>query len=297
MSEATFLPLEHMPKSEQPTAVLNKIMTAEEYGQMEHETPYLYRLRPENGDMELFYFGVGHSSNPDDPMFSSIESEFERMKPDLILVEGIGNLPEKRAAYEQSEHKLSRDEIIRNYGESGFALNLAIQAGIACESPEPKDSEMYQALLEQGFSRENIFAQQVLLILPQYHRQIERGGFREYARPHIDNFKKSTDWNDFDYSYENAIRICEGVLGKKINVETESQPIEYVDPIPWNDRKDTQTIFNEISRATTIFRDRFMVARVAELVRTYKKIFVVFGGSHAVMQEPALRELMGELTL
>jgi hypothetical protein len=275
---------------------LDKLMTAEEYSKLEHSTPYLYELK--GREKELLYFGAYHSRNPEDGIFKDIENKFDEVTPDLVLIEGMSNIHQKRESFEKNEMGLGDDEdairkkIIDVAGESGFALYLAIKKGIDCESPEPEDADMYNALLEQGFSKEDIFAEQIFLVLPQYHRQTEQKGFKEYTEPFIDSFKKATNWEDFDYSYEHVLEAAQRAIGKNIDVENDKQSLGYVDPIPWDNKKDAQTVMNKIARATSQYRDKFMVSEIARALQSYKKVFVVFGASHAVMQEPALRELI-----
>lgn len=282
--------------SEELSSVLDKVMTAEEYSKFEHPTPYLYELKA--GEKELHYFGAYHSRNPEDGIFKDIESKFDEVAPDLVLIEGMSNIRQKRELFEKNQLRLGEDEVtirknvIDAAGESGFALLLSIRKGVDCESPEPKDSAMYEALLEQGFSKEDIFAEQVFLVLPQYHRQMEKSGFKEYTLPFIDSFKKATNWNDFDYSYEHALEVAQKAIGNDVDVENDKQTIDYVDPIPWENKKDTQTVMNQVARATSQYRDKFMVSAIAKAMETHKKVFVVFGASHAVMQEPALKDLM-----
>lgn len=86
--------------------------------------------------------------------------------------------------------------------------------------------------------------------------------------------------------------MSQKAIGKNIDVENDEQTLDYVDPIPWEDKRDKQTVLNQVARATSQYRDAFMVSEIAKALETHKKIFVVFGASHAVMQEPALRELI-----
>ena len=270
--------------------ILEKIMTAEEYSRLKHKTPYLYTLR--SGDKELFYFGARHSRNPKDAMFAEIEKEFNAIRPDMVFVEGISGLSQKRARYEEEIKNMSREKIIDFAGESGFTLALATQNSVACESPEPKDSDLYNFLLDAGFSKEHIFAYEVFQILPQYHRRANRAGFKNDVTPFIERFEQETRWENFDYSYEHALKIGAEILGKGIDVENVEQPTDYIDPIPWKSKKGAQTVLNEISRGASLYRDQYMVKEIAAALEHHKKLFIVFGASHAVMQEPALRELM-----
>jgi len=301
-NESISQPIAEVAASESPTyhskeliSVLDRVMTAEEYSKSEHATPYNYEMKV--GEKELYYFGTYHSRNPEDGIFGDIESRFKEFKPDLVLIEGMHNVAKNRQLFESNAINLGEDEdtirknVINITGESGFTLLLAIRAGIECQSPEPEDTDMYNYLLEQGFSKEDIFAEQVLLVLPQYHRHTQKSGFREYSDTFIKSFQQATNWSGFDYSYENALKTAGEALGKEVDVENDEQTLDYVDPIPWEYKKDGQTVINQIARATSQYRDRFMISEIAKALQTHKRVFVVFGASHAVMQEPALKEL------
>jgi hypothetical protein len=287
--------MEKGPKFEQPEKrneelepVLDSIMTAEEYSQIEHETPYIFELKA--GDKELHYFGSRHSRNPEDTLFLEIEQAFNESNPDVVFVEGIS----ARGDVEKFNEKVkeaSREEIIDHMGEPGFTLKLAVEKGVEWQSPEPSDKDLYNYLQEQGFSKEEIFAWDVFHILPQYNRQMDKQSFNEYVSRFIESFKRNTNWEGFDYSYEHAMQLGEQILGRKIDVENEPNATDYIDPIPWEEKRDNQTVLNRIGEASSLFRDRKIVSDLAEALKTHKKVFVVYGASHAAMQEPALKKL------
>jgi hypothetical protein len=47
---------------------------------------------------------------------------------------------------------------------------------------------------------------------------------------------------------------------------------------------------NRIGSASSLFRDRKIVSDILEAFKTHDRIFVIYGASHAVMQEPALKK-------
>ncbi len=49
-----------------------------------------------------------------------------------------------------------------------------------------------------------------------------------------------------------------------------------------------------VVEASSLFRDRNIVIEIAKTLETHNRIFVVYGASHAVMEEPALRKLFEE---
>ncbi len=269
-------------------AVLSSIMTAEEYSHTEHPTPYIFELKV--GDSELYYFGTPHRRDPQDPLFAEIETAFNKANPDIVFVEGI-NVTGDKTKFNERVKTASREETIDHMGESGFTLKLAVKKGIDWHCPEPTDEDLYNDLLAQGFSKDQVFAWDVFHILPQYNRQMNKQGFKPYVEHFIERFKQITNWEGFDYLYERAIQLGEQLLGRPVDVENEPDAIDFIDPIPWEEKKEKQTILNRISEASSRSRDRKIVSDMVDALKTHKRIFVVYGASHAAMQEPALCKL------
>ena len=61
-------------------------------------------------------------------------------------------------------------------------------------------------------------------------------------------------------------------------------------PIPPEDKK-LFTSINRINQEVTHFRDCNVVRSIVDALKTHDRLFIIFGSSHAVMQEPALRYL------
>lgn len=270
-------------------SVLANIMTAEQYSQIKHNTPYIFELQGE--DKELHYFGSPHIRDPKNPLFREIEIAFNKANPDIVFVEGV-NIGDYRTKFNERVKAATHEEAIAHMGEPGFTLKLAIDKGIEWRSPEPSDADLYNYLLANGFSKDQIFAWDIFHILPQYNLLMNKNGFKQYAEKFINNFKQSTNWEEFDYSYERAIQLGEQILGQSVNVENEPNAPYFIDPIPWDEQKEKQTILNKISEQSSLFRDRKIVSDIADALKTNTRIFIVYGASHAVMQEPALRQLI-----
>ena len=278
-------------KAETLEPVFASIMTAEEYSHTEHVTPYIFKLQA--GDKELRYFGSPHLRDPKNPLFGEIEAAFNEATPDIVFVEGV-NIHGDKDTFNEQMKTATQEEVIEHMGESGFTLKLGLDKGIEWISPEPTDEDLYNDLLAKGFSQDQIFTWEVFQILPQYNRLMNKQGFKQYVEGFIDDFKQSTNWEGFDYSYERAIQLGEQVLGRPIDVENEPDAPDFIDPIPWEEKKDKQTILNRISEASSLFRNRKIVSDIANALITHKRIFIVYGASHAAMQEPALRTLLAQ---
>ena len=274
-------------KSEDP---IEFVMTAEAYAKIEHESPYVFEVSGENTN--LMYFGAGHSFSPEDAMFADIKQRFKDFDADIVLVEGMNDLKDTKVELAQWLREHSEEEAILEAGEPGFALKLAVDKNIDVMSPEPRFSDELESLEEQGFSRDEIFAYYFYRMIPQWHRQEDKSDVREYLASTVKALKQSTGWEDYDFSFDHAIEIGKKLWGEDMSLEDENFFDDRVDPIPWEEKRDSQDAVNLVARASSRYRDQYMVQQIGEVLKAHKRPFVVFGGSHAVMQEPAIRKLM-----
>lgn len=282
------------PESEQePNSVevaQEAVMTAEQYAEIEHDIPYIFEV--ESGDKKITYFGAGHSWDPDDPMWIQLKGMVTGAQPNMVIVEGFENLANRKEEATEEAKKYNEEEIIGRHGESGVVLKWATELGIDFDSPEPSDREQFKFLEQQGLSKDSIFAQQFFMMIPQWQQYTDKPDFKEFAQKQIDRFEHNTNWSDFEYSYEHLEQIAEKIWGEGINLADPGYYHDRTDPIPWADKKKDQTEVNRVSEASNRFRDQYMISRIAEYLQTHDRIFIVYGASHAVMQEPALRKLL-----
>jgi hypothetical protein len=98
--------------------------------------------------------------------------------------------------------------------------------------------------------------------------------------------KEVSEWEDFDFSLEAM---------KKVHVEFFGIPFDQHDGrFFYNliDPTQHKTIFNKISRIASEIRDRYIVREIEKYVQDGYSVFVQYGATHAVMQEPLLREVL-----
>ena len=283
--------MENKPeKFEEPKA---EVMTYEEYAEVHHDTPYVFEI--ESGDKKISYFGAEHSRNPQNPMFEELEQKFLETNPDIVFVEGWNRLEEVKPGIIKGFKKASRENIIKQFGEPGFTMKLAAEAGIDLESPEPKFRDEINHLLERGFGREEIFAFYAYRQIEQYHRTPEKPELEEYLAPFIQKeFSVAAKWKDFDYSVKHLQEIGNKIWGEKGDLNDPRHAEEKNNPTLSDDTKDRQTVVNEIARQSSRYRDECVVERIKEAIKEKDRLFIVFGATHAVMQEPALRKMFSE---
>lgn len=268
---------------------LDRVMSPEHYAKRKHTTPYLYTLG--SGDEALTFVGAHHSSDPEDQLFPVIDDAITEFKPDIIFVEGMQGF-DGVAGTEQFIRGLDRADAITRGGESVYTIKRALELGIPWSCPEPSDTSIYSVLLDSYYSRSEIAAWHMLCILSQYQARSEALPFNAYIAPFLGQFKKATDWTNFDYSLEYAVTTAQQVLGQSFSIRNVDRASEYTDPIPWPHRWEVQTHFNEMTRIALHHRDQYIVRQIAKEVQAGKRVMVVYGAGHAVMQEPSYRYLL-----
>jgi len=281
---------EGQPQREEPVETAKRaIMPAEEYAELEHERPYVYEV--EAGDKKVTYFAPGHSWDPDNPAWEDLKNKFKNANPDSVLVEGIPSLSEKKQHYIEALKTHSEEEIISKMGEPGLSIKLAVENNVDFDCPEPSWSEEIKHLERQGFSREEIFGYYVFRQSVQWQKSESKEDFKDYLQQYTDGLKQNTDWDDFDYSYKHAEELSRKWWSREL-ADDKRFYSDKVDPIPWEGSEIERSRTNLVATASTRFRDERAIEMVDEKLKGHDRIFIVYGASHAVMQEPAIRRLL-----
>ena len=263
-------------------------MTFEEYAEKTHNPVYVYEI--EDGQKKITYFGVKHSNQPDNQMFKEIEQKFRDANPQVVFVEGMHFSENGKQELIKEMKEADAKTVINDWGESGFAFKLAADAGVEVESPEPNFTEEVENLVELGFSKDEIFAYYVYRQANSYQRIPEKPPIEEYIGSYIERFQKDTGWKDFDYSFEHLQQIGKEIWGDRGDIEKEDA--WRTDPVPYKNKKSSLwNNVNRISQQSSYFRDRYTIHRIEETMKKHDRLFIVFGSSHAFIQERALRNL------
>jgi hypothetical protein len=168
---------------------------------------------------------------------------------------------------------------------------------IVAISPEPTFKDEVSGLVASGFSRDSIFAYYAFRGIVQYNRLILSNlslpPVDKYIRPYIKELRRVSGWNDFDFSFDNVIRVGDmfwGNNGDPRKPYSEGLLKEREDPVKWPDRQLPWTEVNEVSQMSTIIRDRSIVSGVISWLEKGKRVLEIFGSTHVIMQEPAYRK-------
>lgn len=267
----------------------NLILTSEEYkdtpfAKAEKQRSYVFEI--EKAGKKIVYFGCSHINDPEDLLFDEIKKKFDEAKPEMVYIEGIHAANSNKEKFRDYVKRQDYEEV-KKEGEPHFVLKLAVEAGINFESPEPEFSQEIIFMVERGFSKKDIFYFYMYRVIDQYQRKNKIWNNKDcenYLTPYYNRFCTESGWEQKDLDQMFEIIIAELEINNPEKYKRE------VDPIPWEGMH--QTVLNEISRSSSNFRDRYIFMRIAEGLKIYNKIFVVYGSAHAVKQEPAFLALL-----
>ena len=249
----------------------NEILSWSAYSELDVRWPYVLRL-DHHRDGALLYCGAAHTSDPSDPQLEQIESLWAEFLPDLAFNEG-GDPPTEK----------DRSAAIRKYGEPGLIRYLAGRDNVPVRSLDPSHEAEAAALIEQ-FGKLYVKMFYLLRSAAQYGRfETGRTLEAEMARL-LEYYGRIPGLEGPPHSVE-EIRVT---LDQLI---ANNRGLKATDP-SWFDPTKSDNLFNDVSRYSSEYRDRFMVDLLVGEVLQGKKVFAVVGGSHVVMQEPALRSAL-----
>lgn len=178
----------------------------------------------------------------------------------------------------------TRDAAVEKYGEPGLVRFLAARDDIPVASLAPDRAEEV-AHLRQSFSAADVKLFFVLRAIAQFAD------------------RKGPDGVDAELERVLAIYNAApglGVSPRSIDEVAAAFSDRFPDsgsyrmtPLRWFDPVRADTVLNRISRDSSDYRDRAMVAILARSVADGQRVFAAVGGTHVVMQEEALASILG----
>jgi hypothetical protein len=237
---------------------------------------YSYAIS-KNGKSQLFYFGSGHSNDPDNPQNAKIKRHWK-----LFLQDSIGR--ERVAMVERGVKKIPDNEVgaIKAQGEGGLLTYLANRDGVDVVSPEPRRIEELQGLLDAGYRQQEIEYYYFAGSVVRWHRVKDQSSFEEFAKQHFQN--RPPFW------VIDSLATMREIHKDLFGGELDENEVTFFSAI--TKPRFGATVINHIARDSGLIRDAHIVQQIKNSWDQGKCIFAVFGAGHAIRQEPALRTLL-----
>ena len=240
------------------------ILSWDAYKEVRHPLPYVLRLAAPPG--ELLMFGAQHTRDPHHAELSEIERLWREFRPQIAFSEG-GIRPAASR----------RDESVVRYGEPGLVRFLADLDHVTLAGLEPPEGEEAAWLTGQFQPRQVKLFYVLRYLSPGTPADEERRRVLELVHKR----HRLT-------GPPNSPRELDALAAELLPELKDSRSI----PASWFDPTRSDTFLNHIAQRSSDYRNCHMVPLVVQAVRSGKRVFVVVGGSHVVMQEPALRSAL-----
>ena len=254
------------------------LMTYPEYCSKKQTVPYIFTIN--NNDQVLHYFGARHSFDPSHSQFLKLKEcwktflEQTKNKPRVVLVE---TRVDKNIGRYKSESFVVYDKC-----ESGFIQYLANKEKIMVDCPEPS-SKLITDLLLNDFLPEEVQYLYFARVAYQWNQFLIKPIFENYISRFLAQGARRHNWNG---SLGNIKRIHRKLFNTEFDAKDKSFFYNITNPTH------TKTIINQASQRCTILRDVGIVNSILQYWKMGVNVFVVYGCTHAVMQEPALRKML-----
>lgn len=232
-----------------------------------------------NGKKHLIFFGASHTRDLEHPQFLQIENAFRKMKPEIAFNEG-GQIPET-LSYP------TLDSAVRGNGETGLLKYLCDVSGIKMMNGDMEDIQEF-AELQKTIPKDQIY---LYMAIERYLNGYKKGYFPSISLEEGWNTKFIPYLRRSDFkltpeeeSLDSLKKIYKHYLQKDFSIDSLMEVQEYY---LINDG-----LLGDVGRATKIARDQALLQKIDNALDQYDKVFVVFGGSHRVAVEPALKQII-----
>lgn len=277
--------------------ISRRLMSAAEYQSASFYIPYRYEVPTHRGS--LHYFGCRHFQTPENHQFPKISSAIKEIRPSIVLVEHLQELHRSssvndREAFIASIAELSPEDAA-SLGESQLTANLALKLGTELDCPEPTDRERFTFLSRAGYTAEQIASYYITRAASMYELWKHKMSLESLIEFRARQLYRSWLWDTNLLStsvVDNFLQRSFGISLLQTPSETLANIVSPVKAVTHNDH----TVLNSIGSTVTSFTDVAIVQRIITIAEKYDTLFIVFGASHAVRQEKALRELLTEKT-
>lgn len=259
-----------------------KLLTYDEYALLNHEVPYLLKLKTQRA--LLYYFGEAHSFNSALPQWVELKKFWRDF---LSETEG-----KKRVAFTEGgirPAESTESEAIVKHGGAGLVTYLARAASVPVVSPEPP-YELEYAALSKKFSHKEIAYYYFARVVHQWlNHENPRPQYETYLQAYLDRDKKESGWTDITYTPDGLASVHAELFGTPFDRNDSDFLYTQINPV------DASTIGGRVARESSVVRDTYIANEIVVHLSAGTSIFAEFGCTHVVMQEPYLRVVLNEV--
>ncbi|PSO46547.1 MAG: hypothetical protein BRC24_01395 [Parcubacteria group bacterium SW_4_46_8] len=260
------------------TDIIDLLLPWEEYIRRDYSIPYSYTICKSN--KLLSYIGVHHCTDYEHPQNVEIKHEWKHF---------IAKSPAQKciAVVEGSVPPESNNEktAIQAHGERGLLAFLARSQDISLRSFEPDDKEVLQSIASM-YSKKIAFYSEAARVIYQWHNVHSEQDFTTYLEQYLQEDLAGLGWNDISPTLKQVKEIHQQLFDSSFDKKDSNFFYSILHP-----SKD-KSVINKVNRDKNKIRDSSVVQGIVSAWKAGNSIFVVYGSSHAVVQEPAVRQIL-----
>jgi hypothetical protein len=236
-----------------------------------------------NEGKQVVRIGCPHSRDTTSKEFDLIDIYFKHLKPQVAFNEG-GHVPE-------DIHYTTRNEAIRDRGETGLLKYHCDIAGIKMLNGDFTEEEEFKTMLKLYPKDELLLYYTFERFIIPYKYGMDSDKPLEVAYTAFINdylTKHGFPLTDSEKTFDYLRQVYQHHTGQVF--ELDKVDIEQFDFLNDNCK------FCALGRTSKVVRDEALLKKISEALDQYDRIFVTFGGAHALAIEPALKKLLREKT-
>jgi len=246
--------------------------------------PFVISYETENATVK--YLAAEHTVDIESKTFNKIEIEIKTFAPDLVIVEGFecGLISEEMFTRVVDRCITSSNKEFFGCPEIFYSVFLAHEKGIPSMGAELLDNKVFIEYLKVfGYEKEDLLAFYFTRQLPQYFRNNKL--HKEEDIPFLLlSYSGEYNWELPDFSYDSYKGWLTKQLGRLPPLSELTDQSAFCSPI-----KEGNNI-QRLSYKTGEIRDKYMLHIILASLSNFKKVLVVFGGSHWLVQKETLKQ-------
>jgi hypothetical protein len=242
--------------------------------------PTVLDLKNSNGK-QVVLVGCPHSRDTTAKEFDLIDIYFKHLKPQVAFNEG--------GTVRQDVYYTSRNQSIRDRGETGLLKYHCDIAGIKMLNGDLTEEEEFNAMLKLYPKDELLLYYTFERFIIPYKYGMDSDKPLEEAYTNFINdyltrhgFTLADNEKTFDYFKQ----VYQQQMGQGFDLA--KADIEQFDFLNDNCK------FCALGRTSKVVRDEALLQKISTALDQYDRIFITFGGAHALALEPALKKLLRE---
>jgi hypothetical protein len=246
----------------------------------------------ERGKRKLIFIGVQHESDPASSTHRLIASAFGVFTPPVVVVEGVptswGYSPDR--LLQIADEKPDAQGLLPS-GETFPAVIGAIKARSNLLGGEPDDKDVRRIATRFGVSDQDLLGFYVLRVVPQWVSQKKFVDLKSSSATDLINRQLDRSRKDLGLQAD----LLEGADGWRRwrLLRNQGANPNIVDMEEAGPLADGAWPTNQIAASISRARDAHLYEVIKQQLNKYGSVMVVYGGSHALIQYPALTTLLG----